>query len=110
MTRQDLILATIRTAVPGMIGYALAWLISRVPAVADIIAAIDAVLATSAPGFTVVVILNLAALGLVIAAYYWAARKIGKRWPIVERFLLGSARTPGTYTLERDHDGTFRLP
>lgn len=110
MTRQDLILATIRTAIPGMVGVALAWLIARIPAVADIIVAIDGVLATSAPGYTVIGLLNLLAIGLVIAAYYRVARELGKRWPMVELFLLGSAKTPGTYTLSRDVDGTFRLP
>lgn len=110
MTRQDLILATIRTAVPGVVGAALAWLITQIPAVADVIAAIDGVLTQSMPGTTVIGLLNLIVLGLVIAAYYWAARELGKRRPIVERFLLGSAKTPGTYTLTQDTDGTFRIP
>lgn len=110
MTRQDLILATIRTAIPGVVGVALAWLIARIPVVADFITAVDGVLATSAPGYTVIGLLNLIAIGLVIAAYYWVARELGKRFPIVERFLLGSAKTPGTYTLTQDTDGTFRTP
>lgn len=96
-TRQDLILATIRTAVPGAIGWGLAQLIAAIPAVADIIATVDGVLATSAPGFTVTVILNLVAVGLVIAAYYRLVRELGRRWPIVERFLLGSAKQPVAY-------------
>lgn len=108
-TRQDLILATIRTAIPGAVGWGLAWLIARIPAVADIIATIDGVLATSAPGFTVVAILNLIAIGVVVGAYYWIARKLGARWPIVERFLLGSSKAPTAYTpgvtLRRDLRG-----
>ena len=83
-TRQDLILATIRTAIPAAVGAFLAWLISRIPVAADVIAAIDGVLAA-------------ACIGLVTGAYYWAAREAGKRWPIVERFLLGSVRQPVTY-------------
>ncbi len=101
-TRQDLILATIRTAVPAAIGWLIAWLISRVPAVADIIATIDGILATSAPGFTVSLILTAIAVGLVTALYYWAVREAGKRWPIVERFLLGSAKQPATYVMPED--------
>lgn len=96
-TRQDLILATIRTAVPAAVGWALAWLIARIPAVTDAIALIDGVLAESAPGYSVIVLLNAIAVGLVVAVYYWAARELGRRWPIVERFLLGSVRQPVTY-------------
>lgn len=96
-TRQDLILATIRTAVPAAVGWALAWLIARIPAVADFIAFVDGILAESAPGYSVMVILNAVAIGLVVALYYWAARELGRRWPIVERFLLGSVRQPVTY-------------
>lgn len=94
LTRQDLILATIRTAVPAAVGWFIAWVIARIPAVADVIATIDKVLATSAPGYTVAVILNAACIGLVVAAYYWAVRVLGKRWPVIERFLLGSAKQP----------------
>lgn len=93
-TRQDLILATIRTAVPGAVGWVLAYLIAKIPAVGDVIAYVDGILAESAPGYTVSVILTGACIGLVVAGYYWAARELGKRWPAVERFLLGSAKTP----------------
>lgn len=103
-TRQELILATIRTAVPAAIGWLLAWLISTIPAVADIIATVDGILATSAPGFTVSLILTAIAVGLVTALYYWLVRELGKRWPIVERFLLGSAKQPGTYVMP---EGTY---
>lgn len=108
-TRQDLILATIRTAVPAAIGWLIAWLISRVPAVADIIATIDGILATSAPGFTVSLIVTAIAIGLVTALYYRAVRELGKRWPIVERFLLGSAKQPATYVMaEGTHETRIR--
>lgn len=101
-TRQDLILATIRTAVPAAVGWALAWLISRIPAVADFIALVDGVLAQSAPGYSVTILLTAAAIGLVTAAYYWVVRELGARWPIVERFLLGSVRQPVAYIDGRD--------
>jgi hypothetical protein len=96
-TRQDLILATIRTAVPAAVAWMLAQLIALIPAVADVIAAADDILTVSAPGWTVQLLLTGAAIGLVGGAYYWVVRKLGARWPIVERFLLGSVRQPVAY-------------
>lgn len=109
LTRQAIILATIRTAVPAAIGWALAQLIARIPAVADIIATIDSTLATAAPGvpgLTVSGLLNAAAVGAVVAVYYWLARILGSRWPIVERFLLGSSAQPLAYA-KQTSDGVF---
>ncbi len=83
LTRQAIILATIRTAVPAAIGWLLALLISRIPVVADIIVTIDGTLATAAPGvpgLTVAALLNAAAIGFVVAAYYWLVRQLGRRW------------------------------
>lgn len=97
LTRQAIILATIRTAVPAAIGWLLALLISRIPIVADIIGTIDSTLATAAPGvpgLTVAALLNAAAIGAVVAAYYWLVRQVGRRWPDVERWLLGSSQQP----------------
>ncbi|MDD7963296.1 hypothetical protein [Microbacterium thalli] len=104
-TRQELILATIRTAVPAAIGWLLAQLVSTIPAVGDAIATVDGILATSAPGYTVALILTAVCIGLVTALYYWAVRELGKRWPIVERFLLGSAKQPTTYVMP---EGSFQ--
>lgn len=99
LTRQAIILATIRTATPAAIGWLLAWLIGRIPAVADIIAALDGILAEAVPGaaLTVTTLINAAAVGLAVGAYYWAVRELGRRWPIVERFLLGSSAQPLAY-------------
>jgi len=94
MIRQDLIIATVRTAVPGAVGYLLAQLIAAIPAVADWIVTVDEVLAVSAPGVTIVALVNAGAIALVIAAYYWVARELGRHFPVLERFLLGSAKTP----------------
>ncbi len=94
MTRSDLIIATIRTATPGAIGYLIAQLIAAIPDVQDWFVTIDEVLAVSVPGVTVVALVNAAAVGLAVAAYYWAARELGRRFPVLERFLLGSAKTP----------------
>lgn len=113
MTRQDLILGTIRTAVPAMIGWLLAQLIARIPVIADGITTIDALLAQTAPGYTVAVLLNGAAIGAVVALYYWAARELGQRFPRVEKWLLGRSATP-VYTLEQftlpDGSTAFRAP
>lgn len=108
LTRQAIILATIRTATPAAIGWLLAWLIARIPAVVDIIAALDRILAEAVPGaaLTVTTLLNAAAVGLAVGAYYWAARELGRRWPIVERFLLGSSAQPVAYA-KQTADGVF---
>jgi hypothetical protein len=111
LTRQAIILATIRTAVPAAIGWLLALLISRIPVVADIIGAIDGTLATAAPGvpgLTVSALLNAAAIGLVVAAYYWLVRQLGRRWPAVERWLLGSAQQPIGYA-KQTRDGVWEV-
>ncbi|MBM3716234.1 MAG: hypothetical protein FJW64_10990 [Actinobacteria bacterium] len=110
LTRQAIIIATIRTAIPGAVGWLLAMLIARIPAVADVIATVDVVLAASAPGvpgLTVAALLNAALVGLAVAAYYWLARELGRRWPIVERFLLGSAQQPIYAT--RGSDGIWNI-
>lgn len=108
LNRQAIILATIRTAVPAAIGWLIAWLIGRVPAVADIIDTLDGVLAEAVPGaaLTVTTLLNAAAVGLAVGAYYWVARELGRRWPIVERFLLGSSAQPLAYA-KQTADGVF---
>lgn len=114
LTRQALIIATIRTAMPSAVGALLAWLISRIPAVADIINTLDVILAQAfpdAPALTVTALLSAAAVGVVSAAYYWLARELGRRWPVVERFLLGSSRQPMYATPEAEIGGkTADLP
>lgn len=113
MTRQDLILGTIRTAVPAAVGWVLAWLIARIPVIENGIATIDAILAQSAPGYTVAVLLNAACIGLIVGLYYWAARELGQRFPSLEKWLLGRSATP-VYTLEPftlpDGSTAFRAP
>lgn len=94
MTINDRIIATIRTAVPGAVGYLLAQLIERVPAVGDGIAWFDENLSAVLFGAPLTPVLQAAAVGAVIGAYYWVARKIGDRWPAIERLLLGSSKTP----------------
>lgn len=96
ITRQDLILATIRTAVPSAVGVFIAWLITRIPAISDVIVWLDAQIRLVVPDGTVTVVALLGALcvGIVTGVYYWLVRQLGKRWPIIERFLLGSSKQP----------------
>ena len=94
MTRQDLILATLRTAVPAGIGTLIAWAIASIPAIADWIATADSLLAQSGVGQTVSTLLNAAAIAASVGLYYWVARRLGAKWPPLERWLLGSSATP----------------
>lgn len=102
MTLNDRFIALIRTGVPAAIGAFLAWLISRIPAVADIIAVVDQVL-TDADfgGVTVLGILQAVAIAGVIAVYYWLTGKLSDRFPALRKWLQGSSLTP-TYIDARD--------
>lgn len=89
MTTNDRITALIRTLVPALYGVALTWIIGRFPAVQDILAWLSSTLGVDAT----------AAIGLiltagVIAGYYWVARKLGARFPAIEKFLLGRSAVP----------------
>ncbi|WP_353809062.1 hypothetical protein [Agromyces sp. SYSU T00194] len=99
MTRSDMFVAVIRTAVPTAIGSLLAWLISQIPAVGDVLETVDGILLDVFPdgAVTAAAVLTSLAVAGVVALYYWLARLVGQRFPAVERFLLGSAKTP-TYT------------
>ena len=83
--------AYIRTYVPYFVGLILGWALTNVPAVASAVAFLDTVLpaGTDWRGG-----LNLVVIALVTAAYYKVAREFGRRWPVLERFLLGSAKQP----------------
>tara|TARA_R110002051_G_scaffold1853_1_gene10133 strand:- start:2321 stop:2731 length:411 start_codon:yes stop_codon:yes gene_type:complete len=95
MTVNDKLLAIIRTGVPAAIGALIAWLVGRIPAVADVIVSIDAFLSEAGlAGVTVLGVLNAVVLGLVIAGYYWLARELGARFPVLEKWLLGSSVVP----------------
>lgn len=102
--------AYIRTYVPLLVGMALGWLITHVPAVADGISWLDANLPD---GFDWRTAMNAVAIAGVTAAYYWIARQLGRRWPAVEKWLLGSSATP-IYTVPavrrvyKDGEGLFK--
>lgn len=89
MTISDRIVATIRTAVPALVGLILARLIAAIPAVGDALVWIGAQIGTPVEG-----LVSLLATAAVITAYYWLARRLGDRWPWVERWLLGSSLVP----------------
>lgn len=92
MTISDRIAALIRTLVPALYGVGLSWLVSRVPAVQDGLAWLSDAIGTDASAA-----IQLALTALVIAGYYWVARKLGARFPALERWLLGSSLVP-TYS------------
>ena len=84
----------IRTYVPLAVGALLGFLITRFEAVANAIAWADARLPIIFPGFDWRDLLNAAAIAAVTALYYWGARQLGKRWPKLEKWLLGSSAVP----------------
>lgn len=84
----------IRTYVPWAIGAILGYLITRFELVANAIAWLDSTLPVLFPGSNWRDLLNLAAIGTVTALYYWGARKLGQKWPKIEKWLLGSSATP----------------
>lgn len=84
-TVRERALAYIRTGVPALIGSLLTFLASRIPAVFNVLDGID----DSWRTFLYSVI-----TAAVIFVYYWAARQLGKRWPRVEKLLLGSSKQP----------------
>lgn len=90
--------ALIRTIVPALYGVGISWLVSRFPAVQD---GLDWLSTTV--GTDVSAAISLAVTALVIGAYYWVARKLGARFPVLEAWLLGSALVPiYTYTVGED--------
>lgn len=95
LTRSETIVAVIRTAVPAFVGYVIALLITAIPAVGNLITVVDEQIASAGvAGVTVLGLIQAAAVAVVVAAYYWLARWLGSKWPAVERFLLGSSKTP----------------
>lgn len=86
--------AYIRTYVPLLVGALLGWLVTTYTAVAEGLAFIDAQLSAAGAGVSSRALLDTLAVAAVTALYYWAARQLGRRWPHLERWLLGSASTP----------------
>ena len=83
--------AYIRTYVPIAIGAALGWLLTTYTWLADFLAGVASWLPA---GTNWVDLLDQAAIVAVTALYYWGARQVGKRWPKIERWLLGSSAVP----------------
>lgn len=84
----------IRTYVPIAIGAVLGWLIATYTIASDAITWLDANAATLLPGADWRELLNAAAIATVTALYYWGARQVGRRWPSLEKWLLGSSAVP----------------
>jgi hypothetical protein len=89
MNVSDRFVAVLRTLVPALYGVAIAWLIGRFPAVQEILAWL-----TETLGVDVTAAIGLALTAGVIAGYYWVARKLGDRFPALEKWLVGSSATP----------------
>ena len=74
----DYIVSHIRTLVPVAVGYAVTWLAVNLGVVVSDSMSVSAALEVA---------------GGLTAAYYVAARWLGKRWPVFERF-LGATKQP----------------
>lgn len=89
MTNEDRIIGTIRTGIPALWGALILFLVSRFPIIGELIAAIS-----EWAGQDVTLALGLLFTVLVITAYYWVARKLGARFPWLERWLMGRSVVP----------------
>jgi len=89
MTVSDRIAALIRTLVPALYGVAITFLVGRFPAVQDALTWLSHTLGTDASAA-----IQLTLTALIIAGYYWIARKLGARFPVLEKWLLGSSLVP----------------
>lgn len=95
VNNNDRIISYIRTGVPGLIGVLLTYLVSRIPAVADILTTIDAHLALLGfAGATVNGLLVAGGTALAITGYYALARWLGEKYPALEKWLLGRSAVP----------------
>lgn len=100
MTNQDRIIALIRTLVPSLYGVALAWVIGRFEWVQDALTWL-----TEQLGQDVSTLIQGVLVAVVIGGYYWVARKLGARFPWLERWLLGRSLIP-VYVEEPPVTGT----
>lgn len=89
MNLSDRFVATLRTLVPALWGVIITWLVGRFPAVQDALVWLSETL-----GYDVAALIGLVLTAGVIAGYYWLARKLGDRFPALERWLVGSSAVP----------------
>ena len=83
--------AYIRTYVPVVVGAIVGWLLATYTWLNDWLTAAATILPA---GTNWRDLLNAAAIATVTALYYWGARQLGKRWPKIEKWMLGSSATP----------------
>jgi len=86
--------AYIRTYVPLLVGMLLGWLVTTFTVVRDLLQWADEVLIAAGAGVNARALLDAIAIAIVTAAYYWLARQLGRKWPQLERWLLGSSAIP----------------
>lgn len=79
----------IRTYTPVLWGSALTFLIAKFTWFASIIVYVDVTFGTTWRDLAIA-----ATTAAVIALYYWGARKLGQKWPKLEKWLLGSSAVP----------------
>lgn len=111
MTNNEKIISYIRTGVPAAIGAFIAWLVSKVPAVADWLAVIDGQFSDAGfAGVTTQGILTALAIAGVTTLYYMIARWAGARWPSVEKLLLGRSAVPVYFKHSEAETMSNKLP
>lgn len=91
MTNQTIILRTIRTGVPALVGALLAFLTAQIPVVGDAIVWLNDNAHADVAG-----VVTQVATALVIVVYYALVSWLAKRWTWLEGF-LGSTKTPVEY-------------
>lgn len=111
VNNNDRIISYIRTATPAAVGALLAWLIAKIPAVADWLAVVDAQLAVFGGfGTTATGLLTAGAIAGVTFLYYAAARWLGEKFPWVEKWLLGRSAIPVYLSPDEAHTITDAVP
>lgn len=91
MTNGNLIISTLRTGIPPLVGLVLTWLAAQIPAVVGIIVWLQ-----ENAGIELATVLAGVATALVIAGYYALVRWLASYWPWLEAF-LGSTKRPVDY-------------
>ncbi|MFF8817824.1 hypothetical protein ACF07D_07495 [Leucobacter sp. NPDC015123] len=86
---------SVRTFVAALVGVLIVRLVAAIPAVADVFAWVDGVLAEAGyAAVTALAIVQAVVTAGVILLYQKAAQRLGDRWPNIEKVMLGSSARP----------------
>ena len=111
MTNNEKIISYIRTGVPALIGALIAWLVSKIPAVAGGLSWVDAQFADAGfAGVTAQGILTALGIAGITTLYYIVARWAGDRWPALEKWLLGRSAVPVYFLHDEADTMSHKLP